>query len=503
MVPWVSRPDEDQLNSLPLNENQASKGMRSEILSGVNKTIQRSITTAMHCKTPFKRIAIIGGGPAGLAAARGLTEEPGDFEVDLFERKKRVGGVWDYTGQKSKALEKWQHGGTGQGGRDEAISAIYKNMETNITSWLMAYSQHPFPKNSEKYPSRSEVEDYVESYRDRFVRVRALHTNTDVQRVRKENGEWTVSCEDLSTGHRFDGVYDAVVVANGHFERPYIPSGIPGLEEWRQRDPSCFSHAKYFDDPEDFRDKTVLVVGAGPSGTDVALQVAVGARQVYLSARRPSASPDLSAVGVRNVSEIVRYDGATRTATTIDGTELADINKVVFCTGYLYDFPFLDSYRSGPKGILDGGARLLNLYRQIFYIYDPSLAFLALQKSVVPMPLAESQAAVVGRVFSGRLPLPSVDDMTRAFHHDIERYGPGIHTLNFPLDVEYCRELQEWLDESATTAPGLQPLRWDDAHYEARRTSAEEKSVRLAKVAAHAATLKAARKPFNFPPRDH
>lgn len=50
----------------------------------------------------YDRVAIIGGGPTGLAAVKALALEPVKFsKIDLFERRDRLGGLWYHQGDKS------------------------------------------------------------------------------------------------------------------------------------------------------------------------------------------------------------------------------------------------------------------------------------------------------------------------------------------------------------------------------------------------------------------
>ena len=43
------------------------------------------------------RVCVIGGGAAGLSAARHLTSELDVFDVQVFEQSSRVGGTWVYS----------------------------------------------------------------------------------------------------------------------------------------------------------------------------------------------------------------------------------------------------------------------------------------------------------------------------------------------------------------------------------------------------------------------
>ena len=60
------------------------------------------------------KVAVIGGGPAGLCALKHMLSEHGDaFEPVAFERCERIGGQWVYTEDTSQV---------------PLQSAVYKNM---------------------------------------------------------------------------------------------------------------------------------------------------------------------------------------------------------------------------------------------------------------------------------------------------------------------------------------------------------------------------------------
>lgn len=49
-------------------------------------------------------------------------------------------------------------------------------------------------------------------------------------------------------------VFDAVVVATGHYHAPYVPD-LPGLSDWRNKWPENVIHSKQYRVPEQFKDK--------------------------------------------------------------------------------------------------------------------------------------------------------------------------------------------------------------------------------------------------------
>lgn len=64
-------------------------------------------------------------------------------------------------------------------------------------------------------------------------------------------------------------VFDAVVVANGHYSVPRFPQ-LPGLAEF----PGLVMHAHNYRRPERFGGQTVVLVGASSSGVDIAEEIA-------------------------------------------------------------------------------------------------------------------------------------------------------------------------------------------------------------------------------------
>ena len=158
---------------------------------------------------------------------------------------------------------------------------------------------------------------------------------------------------------------------------------------------------------------------------------------------------------------------ADRAARFEDGSVERDIDVVLLCTGYAYSFPFLTPITPAIK---DQGIGVLPLYKHIFHIEHPTLAFVEIPEMIVPFPLAESQAAVIARVWSGRLPLPSQSDM-REWREGIARErgsGRGFHALTPPKDMEYMKEMYDWCFEAQegtscdNDAGGKLPKRWDE-----------------------------------------
>lgn len=117
----------------------------------------------------IRKVAIIGGVPAGLAAAKALISEPIKLAIDLYERREQVGGLWNYSRNKSKlapnvpstdpnAEEILLPGGQAE---DRFVLAMYTHLETNLIDRMMEYKDVPFEPRSLAFVTRSEVHDYL------------------------------------------------------------------------------------------------------------------------------------------------------------------------------------------------------------------------------------------------------------------------------------------------------------------------------------------------------
>lgn len=146
--------------------------------------------------------------------------------------------------------------------------------------------------------------------------------------------------------------------------------------------------------------------------------------------------------------QIVEFRPETRALRFEDGSVEADVDAVVFCTGYFYAFPFLHLEAApGHPPVVTDGACARHLYEHLLYIPDPTLAFIGIPQRVVPLPLSEAQSAWLARVWAGRLPVPTTAAM-RAWEAAMlaDKGADGqpakpIHNLAFPLDMAYINGL--------------------------------------------------------------
>jgi len=302
------------------------------------------------------------------------------------------------------------------------------------------------------------VKQYLEEYAQDLKSLIQFETQVVDVRLRDPSlSTWELVTKDLRAGVAKSSIYDAVVVASGHFTVPFLPD-IPGIQAWDRSYPGAIMHSKFYDSPEDFRGKKVVVVGNSASGLDIGAQINEVSLGKILASQKSESYLAASAPADKIICpEIVEFlspathDRAIRFA---DGRIENQVGAIVFCTGYFYSFPFLSSLN---PSVITHGWRTMNLYQQLFYIDHPTLAFPVLSQRVIPFPMAENQAAVFSRVWSGRLQLPPRQEMRAWEDSEIATKGDqkAYHLLPFPEDANYLNFLHDWA-ASAESRPGLE-----------------------------------------------
>ena len=393
-------------------------------------------------------------------------------QIDVFEQRSSVGGAWNYspgaskTGMSSPVPQLNPHEpaeepiwiNSPEGASEPVfVSPVYDKLETNIPKELMRYSDKAFSAESQLFPKHRTVKAYLEEYAADINNL--IHFGTQVKDVRLKDSSmntWDLTVTNLYTGVETTSTYDAVVVASGHFTVPYLPD-IQGIREWDEKYPHSISHSKFYDSPEPFRGLKVVVVGSSASGLDIGAQINEVTKGKLIVSQRSesylSASASTDTIIRPEIVEFlppIEYDRGIRFA---DGHIEKEVDAVVFCTGYLYSYPFLTSLE---PPVVTNGWRTMSVYQHLFYIEHPTLVFPGLAQRVIPFPISENQAAVFSRVWSGRLNLPSKDDMIAWQVSEVEQKGNGkaFHILPFPMDADYMNFLYDWASR-AEPRPGL------------------------------------------------
>jgi len=196
----------------------------------------------------------------------------------------------------------------------------------------------------------------------------------------------------------------------------------------------------------------VIIIGASASAVDISRDIASTAKEVHIADRSAPVRTCEKQPGYNNLWLHSMIDRAEEDGSVVfqDGSSIkADV--IMHCTGYLYDFPFLGD----DSTITVDDNRIDPLYKHVFPPeVAPQLSFIGLPWKVIPFPLFELQSKWVARVLSGRIMLPSKEEMmedVKAFYSKLEARGwPKRYTHNFS---NYQFEYDDWLAEQCSHTP--------------------------------------------------
>ncbi|XP_030531799.1 flavin-containing monooxygenase FMO GS-OX-like 9 [Rhodamnia argentea] len=430
-----------------------------------------------------KHVCVIGAGPSGLVAARELRKE--GHSVVVLEQSHDIGGQWLY----EPNVE-----GEDPLGRDPFLkvhSSMYESLRLLSPREIMGYSDFPFlvkkDRDTRRFPGHRELLLYLQDFAEWFGLRELIRFNTRVEHVAmadySEFGtdlRWVVKSKEIITKgddeKMVEEVFDAVVVATGHYAHPRMPS-IKGMATWKRKQ----FHSHVYRVPEPFRDEVVVVVGNSYSGQDISMELAGVAREVHLSSKSPDITEGLSKVldKHRNLCLRPQIDSLNEDGTVsfLDGSfVIAD--TILYCTGYSYAFPFLDT-----KGIVVvDDDRVGPLYEHTFPpSLAPSLSFIGIPRKIIGFPFFESQAKWIAQLLSGKRTLPTWNEMMQSikdFYNSIDGAGLPKHNTHDIANFEYCEKygdnaefphLEEWrkvlcLSTVKNIAVNLETFRdsWDE-----------------------------------------
>ena len=220
-----------------------------------------------------ENVCVIGAGPSGLACVKALRDR--GVDCVCFEREDEVGGNW-YFGRQGSSVYSGTH-------------LISSKRQTEFADFSM-------PKEYPPFPSHQQALDYLRAYACEFSLYQNIRLNTTVERVEPFCGESSKSRETSGNsgtptssatsgwsvflrGSQSPQQFDRLIIANGHHwspKRPEYPGDFAGET----------LHSHDFKDPQVLHGKRVLVVGAGNSGCDIAVEAARHADAAWISVRR-------------------------------------------------------------------------------------------------------------------------------------------------------------------------------------------------------------------------
>lgn len=335
---------------------------------------------------------MVGAGAAGLCAVRHFARDS-NYLVTAYEQTGDIGGTWIYN--ERTGLD--EHG-------LPIHSSMYRDLRTNLPARIMNFPD--FTRMTAEEPccvTHEEVLGYLRNYADHFDLRKYIQFNTQVEdvRVQSDTGageQWSVRVKDLRSNGRTEALFDAIMICNGHYFDPFVPS-IPGIESF----PGTVMHSHSYRKPEGFSGKTVLILGAASSGIDIGIELSRHVPRVYLSHNNDRLvsplPPNMSQVmGVERVDggRLILRDGSSVTA-----------DVLLFCTGYRFSFPFLDE----SCGIRVDQNHVTPLYKHLINIEHPTMCIVGVPTVVVPFPMFHIQIQYFLALLEKKATLPSKTEM--------------------------------------------------------------------------------------------
>lgn len=195
---------------------------------------------------------IIGAGASGLAVAKTFRQRGIPF--DCLERENDVGGLWNAA---------------------TPTGVVYKTCHMVSSKEFTSFEDFPFPDDYPVYPSHAQAAAYLRAYADSFGLLGKIEFGRTVVEARPEADGWRVRVADEPRPRRYRGV----VLANGHHDVPRWPN-YPGQFSGEM------IHSRDYKGPEQLAGKRVLLIGAGNSGCDIAIDGVHHGAAIFHSMRR-------------------------------------------------------------------------------------------------------------------------------------------------------------------------------------------------------------------------
>jgi putative flavoprotein involved in K+ transport len=187
-------------------------------------------------------VIVIGAGQAGLVAGYYLKKRGLRFLI--LDANERVGDAW---------RQRWDSLRLFTPAKFDAIDGM------------------PFPAHPDAFPTKDEMADYLESYAKHFEL--PVRNGVRVQNLTREGDRYRI----LAGEHEFEA--EQVVVAMSHFQKSRFPSFAQELASDITQ-----LHSVEYKNPSQLKEGAVLLIGAGNSGSEIAMELAARHR-VYMAGR--------------------------------------------------------------------------------------------------------------------------------------------------------------------------------------------------------------------------
>ena len=190
-----------------------------------------------------EKYALIGAGPMGLAMAKTLKERGIPFQA--FECHSDVGGLWNIEGPKS---------------------TMYDTAHLISSKKMTEFTDFPMAEDVAEYPSHKDLKKYFRDFASHYGLYDQYKFDCEVSKtepVGSDGDGWRVTWMDKG-GTTHSDVFRGLLIANGTLTEPNMP-------EFKGTFSGELLHSSDYRTPTQFTGKKVLIIGAGNSGCDIAV----------------------------------------------------------------------------------------------------------------------------------------------------------------------------------------------------------------------------------------
>ena len=298
------------------------------------------------------RVIVIGGGQAGLAIGRYLSEA--GIDLLILESGARIGDSW---------RKRW-----------DSLRLFSPALRSGLPGL-------PFPGDPRAFPTKDEVADYLEEYA-RWARL-PVRFRTKVEALDRDGNRYVITAGNVG----FEA--DQVVIATGPYQTVRVPSWAADLNGAIAQ-----IHVAHYKNPGQLPTGDVLVVGAGNTGAELALEATAAGHRVWPSGRDVGQVPrffqvanglpfwflatrvftlgtpigrkihtalraghggplvrirsrEIAAAGIRRVG---RISGSRDGQPVVEGGGVLDVASILWCTGFGLDFSWVHLPVFAPDG---------------------------------------------------------------------------------------------------------------------------------------------------------
>jgi len=369
------------------------------------------------------KVCVIGAGPCGISLLSTFSDAKNRGEkipeIVCFEKQGKISGLWNYT---------WRTGLTAHG--DALPNSMYRHLWSNGPKECLEFADYTFMEHFKKpipsFPPRAVLQDYILGKANKYNVQQFVKVQHVVRHVEEKGSQFLVTYEDIVSNQTYSKVFDYVVCATGHYTVPNFPS-YPGLDKFDGR----VMHAHDFRGAEEFKDRTIILIGSSYSAEDIGLQLyKYGAKKIVICYRK-------NPMGYKWPEAIIEKHGLIKVEGNRfhfgDGSS-EEGDHVIFCTGYQHYFPFMSQ---NLRLFANNELYPDNLYKGIMWHRNQNCMYMGMQDQYYTYTMFDAQACWIRDYVMGKIDTKDVtkrSEYTKQWYDRGQNLSTAIEEIDFQKD---------------------------------------------------------------------